>query len=127
MEYSEILKCVAAPERLRILNLLDAGPLCVCHIQDILNAQQVKISKHLATMKQIGLIECEREGTWMVYRLASPLNELAKTNLNLIQESREPIADQLIADLKSREKLIKALTKESSECPDSLKAVISCC
>ena len=127
MEYLAVLKCLAAPERLRILNLLDAGPLCVCHIQDILEAQQVKISKHLATMKQLGLIECEREGTWMVYRLSSPVHELAEINLKQIRKMDEPIADDLLADLKSREKLIKNLTKDSSECPDSLKAAISCC
>ena len=36
MEASEIYKCIADPQRLRILNLLEAGPLCVCHMQEIL-------------------------------------------------------------------------------------------
>lgn len=127
MEYSELLKCIAAPERLRILNLLDAGPLCVCHIQELLDAPQVKTSKHLATMKQLGLIESEREGTWMIYRLSTPLNELAKVNLDHIRTMNEPTADALLNDLKARDKLIKGLTKESSECPESLKAAINCC
>ena len=47
MEASEIYKCIADPQRLRILNLLEAGPLCVCHMQEILEVPQVKMSKQL--------------------------------------------------------------------------------
>ena len=73
MEVSELYKCIADSQRLRILNLLEAGPLCVCHLQELLDAAQVKISKQLAGMKQLGLIDAKREGTWMIYHLNQPL------------------------------------------------------
>ena len=69
MEASEIYKCIADPQRLRILNLLEAGPLCVCHMQEILEVPQVKMSKQLSSMKQLGLLKAHREGTWMIYKL----------------------------------------------------------
>ena len=54
MEASELYKCLADPIRLRILSLLEQGPLCVCHLQDLLAVPQVKMSKQLASMKALG-------------------------------------------------------------------------
>ena len=48
MELVPIYQCLCDRTRLRILNLLDSGPLCVCHFQTLLKEGQVKISKHLA-------------------------------------------------------------------------------
>ena len=46
MSLVQIYQCLCDETRLRILNLLHEGELCVCHIQDILGEPQVKISKH---------------------------------------------------------------------------------
>ncbi len=61
----------ADPTRLRILRVLQAGPLCVCHFQAVLREPQVKISKHLATLRTAGLVEATRSGQWMCYALPS--------------------------------------------------------
>ena len=127
MDSLEILKCIADPQRLRILNLLEAGPLCVCHIQDILEAPQVKISKQLATIKQLGLIHAEREGTWMIYRLSEPVDTLLKTNLSFLREHGKSPADKLNADLKARKQLVKELSKQPTECPTPVCEMIGCC
>jgi ArsR family transcriptional regulator len=58
---------------LRILALLGNGPLCVCHIQEILSEPQVKVSKHLSYPKERGLVEATRESNWIVYRLLAGL------------------------------------------------------
>ena len=77
----EVYKCLCDETRLRILHLLSHRPLCVCHFQDILSAPQVKVSKHLAYLREHGLVETQREGSWIVYSLpGKPSLELARTN-----------------------------------------------
>lgn len=127
MHASEIYKCIADPQRLRILNLLDAGPLCVCHVQEILDAPQVKISKQLALMKQLGLITAEREGTWMIYRLEAPVDKLLRANLDYLRKADCAECNRLGADLKAREKLLKKLTKQPIDCPAPVFDTIGCC
>jgi ArsR family transcriptional regulator len=65
----QIYQCLCDKTRLRILNLLISGPLCVCHFQKALREGQVKISKHLAYLRKRELVETRRDGYWMIYRL----------------------------------------------------------
>lgn len=58
--------------RLRLLNLLAAGEVCVCYFVDILGETQPKISRHLAYLRRAGLAHARREGKWMHYSLARP-------------------------------------------------------
>ena len=127
MSASDILKCIADPQRLRILNLLDAGPLCVCHLQDILEAPQVKISKQLSSMKQLGLISATREGTWMIYQLQEPVDGLLTNNIHYLRKSESSETSDLQADLLAREKLVKELAKKTYDCPAPVCETIGCC
>jgi ArsR family transcriptional regulator len=127
MEASEIYKCIADPQRLRILNLLEAGALCVCHLQDLLDVPQVKMSKQLATMKQLGLIESHREGTWMLYSMVEPIHGLVRANLHYLREADCAECNRLQRDLLNRGKLILHITGEGSECPASVCQQIGCC
>jgi ArsR family transcriptional regulator len=56
--------------RLRILHLLLPGELCVCHIVDVLDLSQPKISRHLAYLRRTGLVLARKEGLWNYYRLS---------------------------------------------------------
>jgi len=86
MKLVQIYQCLCDPTRLRILNLLGGGELCVCHIQEVLGEPQVKVSKHLAYLRGRGLVEARREANWMVYRLpARPTAELS-ANLACLQD-----------------------------------------
>lgn len=86
MELVQIYECLCDATRLRILNLLGQGPLCVCHFQEVLDEPQVKISKHLAYLRARGLVVAERQGNWMIYELpAKPSHELA-ANLACLQD-----------------------------------------
>ena len=86
MELVQIYECLCDRTRLRLLNVLAQGPLCVCHFQKVLREPQVKISKHLAYLRTRGLVEVERAGNWMVYELpAKPSREL-KANLACLQD-----------------------------------------
>ena len=86
MELVQIYECLCDATRLRILNLLSHGPLCVCHFQQVLGEPQVKISKHLAYLRARRLVEAARQGNWMIYTLpAKPSRELA-ANLACLQD-----------------------------------------
>ena len=65
----QIYQCFCDETRLRILNLLSRGPLCVCHLQTLLDEAQVKISKHLSYLREKGLVDAERHQNWMIYAL----------------------------------------------------------
>ena len=102
MELIKIYECLCDPTRLRLLNILAQGPLCVCHFQEILREPQVKISKHLAYLRQRGLVEAERSGNWMIYALpAKPAREL-KQNLACLQDCAggNPVFERDLARLK---------------------------
>ena len=86
MSLTEIYECLCDETRLRILNLLHDGELCVCHFQEILGETQVKISKHLAYLRARGLVEARKEANWVVYSLpAKPSRELT-ANLACLQD-----------------------------------------
>lgn len=86
LDLIRIYQCFCDRTRLRILNLLCNGPLCVCHFQELLHEPQVKISKHLGYLKTHGLVEATREGNWVVYRLPEKVPPELKANLACLQD-----------------------------------------
>jgi ArsR family transcriptional regulator len=76
-----IFKALADPTRVRILGLLAAGEICVCHIHDSLRLPQSLVSRHLAYLRRAGLVEARKEGFWVHYRIAEPRDELTRTLL----------------------------------------------
>ena len=115
MELIEVYRCLCDETRLRILHLLSHQPLCVCHFQAILNAAQVKISKHLAYLRERGLVETQREGAWIVYSLpAKPSPELT-ANMKCLQDCcRENAA--FSADLRRMTKALASCTSPLRGC-----------
>jgi len=67
MDLSETLKALADPNRLRILNLLDGKTLCVCDLEEILQLNQSNLSRHLAKLRQTGLVTGQKKGLFMYY------------------------------------------------------------
>src|SRR5688572_33027137 len=86
MDLVRIYDCFCDRTRLRILHLLLDGPLCVCHFQDILREPQVKISKHLGYLKRHGMVEAERCGNMMIYRLPKKQPAQLTANLACLQD-----------------------------------------
>ncbi len=72
--------------RLRILHLLGQGPLCVCHLQEVLKEPQVKVSKHLAYLRSKGMVEAKRQGNWMIYSLPAKRAVELETNMKCLQD-----------------------------------------
>ncbi|ERJ11229.1 ArsR/SmtB family transcription factor [Haloplasma contractile] len=67
MELFEVFKLVADETRLRIINLLMMGELCVCEIEAILDLSQSKISRHLNALRKESVIDYERRTSWNHY------------------------------------------------------------
>lgn len=78
MEVEKYGKALADRTRLRILNLLLHGELCVCDIQHVLGSAQPNVSRHLAYLKHSGLVLDRRDGYRMFYRLAEPQRGIRK-------------------------------------------------
>jgi DNA-binding transcriptional ArsR family regulator len=69
---ADILKTLASPRRLEILHRLAEGPCEVSRLADELGVSQPNISQHLAVLKSAGLVEAERDGREVRYRLSDP-------------------------------------------------------
>jgi ArsR family transcriptional regulator len=82
----QIYQCFCDETRLRILNVLNHGPLCVCHFQELLDEPQVKISKHLGYLRDKGLVEVARHQNWMIYSLPKRRSPELEANLRCLQD-----------------------------------------
>jgi ArsR family transcriptional regulator, arsenate/arsenite/antimonite-responsive transcriptional repressor len=104
MQLIRIHECLCDRTRLRIIHLLTAGPLCVCHFQAVLREPQVKVSKHLAYLRTRGLVVAKRRGNWMVYSLPPRPGRELSAHLACLQDcAREEPA--LRRDLERRRRL----------------------
>jgi ArsR family transcriptional regulator, arsenate/arsenite/antimonite-responsive transcriptional repressor len=63
---------LSEPLRLRVLELLQQRELCVCDLCDALQVSQSKLSFHLKTLKEAGLVNSRQEGRWIYYSLNIP-------------------------------------------------------
>ncbi len=128
----ELFKCLADPWRLRILNLLRGGPLCVCHLMTLLGGDQVKISKHLGYLRQRGCVSALRQAQWMTYRLPEqphPLLLPLLDNLASLGEDSESATNGQLEpifrdDLARREALLRAMSLPER---DRLATAEGCC
>ncbi len=86
-ELEQLFKGLGDQTRLRILNLLLHGELCVCDIQYVLESPQPNISRHLTYLKNSGLVRDRREGPRIYYRLAQPGEALPKALFAFLREA----------------------------------------
>ena len=69
-----LLKALADPVRLRLMSLVashDGGEACVCDLNDAFELSQPTISHHLKVLHDAGLVEREKRGVWVYYRISS--------------------------------------------------------
>jgi ArsR family transcriptional regulator len=75
--------------RLRILARLRRGERCVCQLTDALDAAQPRLSFHLKTLKDAGLVTDRRDGRWMYYAIAADARTQVEHALELLQPEQE--------------------------------------
>src|SRR3954465_7201576 len=72
VDLSRLFKAMADPVRLRLLSLIAShagGEACVCDLTDAFELTAPTISHHLKVLRQAGIIDGERRGTWIYYRV----------------------------------------------------------
>ncbi len=106
-ELEQYFKALSDTNRLRILNLLLHGELCVCDIQYVLQATQPNVSRHLSYLKNSGLVLDRRDGYRIFYRLAGPKQGMKKRLFEFLQDAYRN-EEQLQADKKRLKEAIDA-------------------
>ena len=74
-----MFKALGDPIRLRLLSLIaSTSEICVCELTEAFDVSGPTISHHLRVLRETGLVDCERRGTWVYYRIhPDALNSLA--------------------------------------------------
>lgn len=95
-KFLRVMKALSDPNRVRILKLLEENALCVCEIQEVLGIAQPTVSSHMKILEDAGLVDKERQGTWMIYRQADGEESVyARTMLHTLKEWLNEDADLL--------------------------------
>ncbi|HTV93899.1 MAG TPA: metalloregulator ArsR/SmtB family transcription factor [Verrucomicrobiae bacterium] len=87
-----LMKAIADPYRLTMLATLAAAEdeVCVCDFTDALPLNQPTVSHHLRILREAGLVNCERRGTWVYYRLAPDANARVSAALQSVFAQKVP-------------------------------------
>lgn len=94
----EILKALAHPVRLGIVKALHSrGELCACEICGLFECDRTTASKHLAVLRQAGIVDYERYGKMIIYRLEMPCVSVFLRCINDISK-KEGIRNDEISD-----------------------------
>ncbi len=92
---ARVIKAMAHPSRLFILDELSRGERCVCELRDMIGADISTVSKHLSVLKDAGIVEDEKRGLQVFYRLRVPciLNFFGCVEDVLVANARRLSAD----------------------------------
>ena len=92
MEPLSLFKCMADDTRLKTLLLIQQqGELCVCELTTALETSQPKVSRHLAQLRDCGLLNTRRDGQWIYYRLDERLPDWAVQILKLTADENPSV------------------------------------
>jgi ArsR family transcriptional regulator, arsenate/arsenite/antimonite-responsive transcriptional repressor len=91
LESESFFMALADKTRLRLLNLMRDEEVCVCFFVDVLGESQPKISRHLAYLRNAGIVAARRDGKWMHYRIVKPQNE---TNAKILSDLLDGLQTQ---------------------------------
>lgn len=91
-EPHSLFRALGDPTRIRIVNLLAAGELCVCDLVELLALPQPTISRHLAVLRASGLVLTRRMGRFSHYRLARPGSALHAALLQALRRNLDALS-----------------------------------
>ena len=117
-----LFKALADATRLRILALLLTGEVCVCDIHESLKIPQPKASRHLAYLRQAGLVDTRRDGLWIHYRLAKLADPVLTAIVDAIRHA--------LTHTEAVQRDAERLQKRTGCCvpkPDDVAGVSACC
>lgn len=89
---------LADKTRLRLLNLMRDGEVCVCFFAEALGTNNPKISRHLSYLKRANLVNARRDGKWMHYSINSPkdttASEVFHSTMRMLASDKQMKADR---------------------------------
>jgi ArsR family transcriptional regulator, arsenate/arsenite/antimonite-responsive transcriptional repressor len=89
---------LADKTRLRLLNLMRGGEVCVCFFAETLKTNNPKISRHLSYLKRANLVTGRRDGKWMHYRINPPSDkkalEVFASTMRMLEADKQMKADR---------------------------------
>lgn len=77
VKLEDLFAALADRTRLRLLNLMRDGEVCVCFFAEALGTNNPKISRHLSYLKRTGLVSARRDGKWVHYSIQKPTDASA--------------------------------------------------
>lgn len=89
-ELAEVLRALAAPSRLKIMKLLQSHPDCVRALTVRLDISQPAVSQYLSVLRRAGLVEADKQGTMVHYRVNPERLEHAVKALGLVGRVGSP-------------------------------------
>ena len=108
MSLVQIYECLCDETRLRIVQLLTGG-----HLQGVLEIPQARVSQHLAYLRERGMVESRRSGTWMIYSLPKKPTKELSCHLSCLQDCA--ISDKRFQDDLHRLKSVKGACEPSAK------------
>ena len=100
MDPVQFYKCLSDETRLRCLLLVEReAELCVCELMQALDAIQPKVSRHLAHLRQSGLLLDRKQGQWVFYRINPALPVWVKSVLQATSEANRAFLKKNLANL----------------------------
>lgn len=96
---AEIIKAIAHPLRIAVVDFLRDGEQCVCDIAEYVDAERSNVSRHLSMMVACGILESRKQGLKVMYKLKTPC----------VLKFFECITDVLKQQIKDGEQLLKAM------------------
>jgi len=87
LDMVRLFAALADPTRLRLLNLMRGREVCVCYFVEILQQSQPKVSRHLAYLRNAGIVSARRDGKWMHYSIQRPEDPEAASILDTVLSS----------------------------------------
>ena len=89
-ELEAMFAALADRTRLRLLNLMSGGEVCVCFFVEVLGEPQPKISRHLGFLRRAGLVSARRDAKWMHYSITKPAHPTAE---RVFQQTLDALRD----------------------------------
>lgn len=69
---ANVIKALAHPSRLAMVEALAEGERCVCELQELVGSDMSTVSKHLTILRNAGLVRDRKQGLWVYYSLCTP-------------------------------------------------------
>lgn len=104
---------IADATRFRVVHLLFDQTLCVCELADVLKLPQSTLSSHLRVIQRADMLDCERRGKWLFYRVKASYRSLLRAVFAHFDAT--PATDSALA--RDRKKAVRCIGTRDECCP----------